>query len=220
MKKLVSFLFLILVVLSCSKTLEINVVGKEDRVDNLVFTNTVSFSDKVYKITELDIYLEKNNPDSEGYDEPIFCISGEARKYLSSGGNSTMSYTDYEFVPFELIIPMSNYGKFYNLNDKNTYGTIAFGNGWATEVKTDYSVQTTSHDIIGSFFENTMFGTRSGIVVNDEMRGLGSPKKAKYYFDVVGIYKDTYQLYVEYEDANGNSYRLSYKGEKNYQASI
>ena len=193
---------------SCTKALDI------DKVENLTFTNTVTYNGKSYEITDLDISIDENSVDETGLNDPVFYIEGRGMKLITEGSTGILETETYEFVGFSIAIPESNHGKIFNLKDNDTYGMVSFGTGTKTKVKVGIGYTETTGDVKGSGYIKTPKRTESIEIVGDDEKEIALPKTAKYYLDFERTYKDVYKLYVVYEDANGNRYELSYKGDK------
>ena len=217
MKKFITILSAIILMAlsfaSCEKTLTIEF---KDNIDSIQYTNTVSINGDAYTLSELSVYPSDDGVAEFGITDPVFIIEGTAKRLVGTTSIDGNNASNYDVVGFLSVIPTSNYGKSYNLKDKNTYGLMMFGSAKVIELKTGYSIAQTTSDAKGSVFISTQYGNTSQTFTGseDNLTNSPAPKKATYYFDIERIYRDVYKVYIEYTDANGDKYVLSYKGDK------
>ena len=222
MKKflLLTVAFIALLSLSCTKLPEKDTID----VESLNFTNTVLFDGRTYFISEIDITIGDDGLEN-GFGEDVFYIEGQAKISLIETGVVTMyeGYriikSDYNMIAFSLAIPISNCSKIYDLKAPYTYGAIIAGYGTCekTEIRYDdgSEFENESCNMVTSFYEKTIFGENSGISINDEYRGLEKPKLAKYYISFHNSHShNKFDLYVVFNDANGQEYVISYRTKK------
>lgn len=204
---------ILMAMMSCEKTLNIDFSDKKDDVDKIEFTNTVTHNGKAYPITEAKIKVEDEGIGYYGYDEPIFEVQFASKEIISevTGGNR---YTcEYNMIVAEAFVPASNFGKMYNLNDKNTTGLFGFGKthnieGWIGQANA-HNVDEVELTVYGYMSGNKGYYDEDGNLVEKK-----APKVAKYYIEIERTYKEFYKVYIEFEDADGNKYAVSYKGDK------
>lgn len=210
---------ILLSLMSCEKTLTIQFGDDAQNIETVEFTNTVTLNGETYTLSDLSIYVEENGTDfidDIAYiTEPVFVIEGEARRLTGTTSMDGSTASNYDIVSFFTVIPTTNYGKTYNLKDKKTYGGIAFGFGKVIELRNGYGLAQTTTDTKGSLYFSTQDGdtSRSFTDSEDYLTNASSPKKANYYIDIENTYKKFYKVYIQYEDANGDKYALSYKGD-------
>ena len=205
---------------SCEKTLTVEF---KDNIDSIQYTNTVSINGDAYTLSELSVYPSDDGVAEFGITGSVFIVEGSARRLVATASIDGSNASTYETVSFLSVIPTSNYGKIYNLKDKNTYGVVCFGTGNVIEFKNGGGLSVSSTINRGSMFISAQNGNTSksitGTIGADYDTGevwtaSADPKKATYYFDIERIYRDVYKVYIEYTDANGDKYVLSYKGDK------
>ena len=212
MKKIVFISAILMAMMSCTKALDNE---KVDEVSNIEFTNTVTCNGTSYELSEVEIEVNDYDYEDIGLSEPFFYIDGQGKKITSEVNTSYGHYSEYDFVGFSVAIPTSNYGKMCNLLKRNTYGAIGFGKGSAVEeVITGVGWTQSITKVEGASFISTAEGDSSNKIEDGDSKPMANPKVAKYYIEVERTYEDFYKLYVEFEDADGNKYVLSYKGEK------
>lgn len=203
---------------SCSK----ESIHDEDNIASLVFNNTVECNGVSYPIVEIECDLEDYTNEEDGYSSPFFWVEGSGMILLNSESISLLGgegiSKKYEGVCFAVGIPISKCGKIYNLLEEDVEGCTAFGKGnfIETEFETGgkYIHDIRTEDVPVTFYIKNTFGERSGIIFGDEDNpiSIAKPHVVKYYFDILDPDRETFVIYVSFEDCNGTKYTLSYKG--------
>ena len=218
MKKFSFILATIMALVYCEKTINIDFTDKNDKVEDIVFTNTITYKGRIYPISKISIDVEEEGYSYYGYNDAMFDIECEAKNLVReySAGNYSTSVREYDVAFVGAYFPACNYGKMYRLNDKKTMGLFGFGRyhlteGWMGQVNA-YNVEDVEELYYGYFDGKNGYFDNDGNIVNK-----AAPKVAKYYIDIEHTYKEFYKVYIEFEDAEGEKYILSYKGDKEYR---
>lgn len=218
MKKFIVILATLMAMMSCEKTLTVDFTDKKNEIENLEFTNTVTYNGKEYPITKFRIDAEDDGYPYYGYDEPTFDIYCEAKHAISETivGDYTSYYYEYEAAFIGGYIPTSTLGKMINLNSKDARGVFGFGKSHVVEGHTGNAI-IHNVDNTDEFTYGYVNGQKGYFDENANLVNKATPKVVKYYIDIEHTYKEIYKVYIEFEDADSNKYVLSYKGEKKFK---
>lgn len=189
------FIYLSLAILALSSCAKENIPTKEEDFSKLNYTNTVTVNGKVYPIKEFDLSAT-DYVDIRG----LALIEGTSTTEVD--GDRTYTSMNFEAVTFDIELPVEVIRNVTIFKDNPEYfDCIEFIYGTGKLVKVEHA-------------------SGGGMTYSDSPNYQSSafPLNAKCYLDEVSRVKlnnyhsETYAFYLEYEDANGNKFVISYQG--------